>query len=270
MILSVSPVPFKATYSGQDAIVANTYSKSVLRAAAEEFVEAHDNVDYFPSFEMVTLSDRKAAYCDDNIHVQPAMVNRIMELAVSRYVPGYEPVESDDDDLSRFGEKPRQLLAAAVDLLSDRQYAIAAKLLQAIDDSSAIEISGATPAEFYLLLGTTLARAGRNIDAEPHLARAVALAPGNPVPVFKLGIISARLRRPYALYHLERAAQMDPGSAKYAVRLAAQYERLNRFDDALAAYRKALSIEPDDEEWTLAVERLTRLSGAPEGKAVAA
>jgi hypothetical protein len=47
MIVSVSPVPFKSTYSGQDAIAANTYSKSVLRAVAEKFCTAHENVDSF-------------------------------------------------------------------------------------------------------------------------------------------------------------------------------------------------------------------------------
>jgi hypothetical protein len=256
MILSVSPVPFKATYSGQDAIVANTYSKSALRAAAEEFVETHDNADYFPSYEMVTLSDRAAAYWDDNIHVQEAMVSRIMEMAVSRYVPGYD-APGLDDDLSRFGAKPREWLAAAIDLRSRDECALAVKLLKAIDDTGAIEVAGMTAPEFYLLYGTTLARAGRNGDAEPQLARAVALAPDNPVPTFKLGLISARLRRPHALQFLERAAEMDPNNAQYAWRLAVQYERLQRPEAALAAYRKALSVDPDYEDAKTALGRMT-------------
>src|SRR5277367_4594756 len=34
VILTVSPVPFTRTFSGSDAVVANCYSKSVLRTAA--------------------------------------------------------------------------------------------------------------------------------------------------------------------------------------------------------------------------------------------
>jgi Flp pilus assembly protein TadD len=268
MILSVSPVPFKATYTGQDAIAANTYSKSVLRAAAEEFVQGHDNVDYFPSYEMVTLSDRKAAYWDDNIHVQEVMVSRIMDLAVSRYVPGYVG-QNAEDDLSRYGEKPRELLAAAVNLRGQADYVTAAKLMQAIEETNGVVYTDMPAPEFYLLYGTTLARAGRNAEAEPHLARAVALAPNDPLATFKLGIISARLRRPHALDLLERAVQMNPSSAEYAWRLGVQYERVKRPDDALAAFRKALSLDPSYEEAHNGVQRLTAASGA-KGEAVAA
>jgi hypothetical protein len=259
MILSVSPVPFKATYTGQDAIVANTYSKSVLRAAAEEFVQAHDNVDYFPSYEMVTLSDRAAAYWDDNIHVQSAMVSRIMEMAVSKYVPGYEAAIADDD-LSRFGEKPRQWLAAGVQLRAQGDYGLAAKLFKAIDDAGAIEVAGSNPADFYLLYGTTLARAGRNGDAEPELARAVALSPDDARATYKLGLISARLRRPHAVQLLERAVRMDPASAQYASRLAVQYERMKRPADAVALFKAALALDANYEEAKLGMERLAAAS----------
>ena len=71
MLISVSPVPLKnVTFTGQDALTANTYSKSALRAASEEFVAGHEDVDYFPSYKIVTLTDRSAAFVEDNMHSQ--------------------------------------------------------------------------------------------------------------------------------------------------------------------------------------------------------
>ena len=53
IIFTVSPVPLVATASGNHVLAATTYSKSVLRAAAQEVAEDHDGVFYFPSYEMI-------------------------------------------------------------------------------------------------------------------------------------------------------------------------------------------------------------------------
>lgn len=255
MLVSVSPVPFKSTFSGQDAIRANTYSKSALRAAAEEFCSAHDNVDYFPSFEMVTLSDRANAYMDDYIHVKPSMVSRIMTLAVSKYVQNYTP-EEDDEDCSKFGDEPAQLWTVAAKLRAERKFDLAIKLLRKIEDSSAIPKTGQTLANFNLVLGMNLHSAGRSADAEPYLARAVALAPNNSKSCFTLGVVTARLRRPDALIHLKRAVELDPESVIYLCRLALQYEREKDPARAISTYRRALALEPEGEAPKSALLRL--------------
>lgn len=54
MILTVSPVPLTATASGKHVLSASTYSKSVLRAVAEDFSADQENVDYFPSYEIIS------------------------------------------------------------------------------------------------------------------------------------------------------------------------------------------------------------------------
>jgi hypothetical protein len=74
IILTVSPVPLSATFSTQDILVSNTYSKSALRTAAEEASAQFELVKYFPSYESVTLSDRDAAWEDDLIHVTDSLV----------------------------------------------------------------------------------------------------------------------------------------------------------------------------------------------------
>jgi hypothetical protein len=88
MILTVSPVSLRATYRGIDPRVANVYSKSVLRAAAEKFCASHENVDYYPSFETVTLSSRPMAYAGDDIHAQSGMVWINVARMLARYAPG--------------------------------------------------------------------------------------------------------------------------------------------------------------------------------------
>ena len=62
LILTVSPVPLAATMSGDHVLAATTYSKSVLRAAAQEVVETHDGVFYFPSYEMIMGAPAGARY----------------------------------------------------------------------------------------------------------------------------------------------------------------------------------------------------------------
>jgi hypothetical protein len=64
MVLTVSPVPLvaTATATGDHVLVANTRSKAVLCAAAEEIAERHDNVVYFPCYEIIAGAPGKLAY----------------------------------------------------------------------------------------------------------------------------------------------------------------------------------------------------------------
>lgn len=79
VIVTVSPVPMAATFSGRDVTVANTFSKAVLRAVAEEWSLKHENVDYFPSFEMATLSEHKKVWEEDLIQVRDNFADVIIE-----------------------------------------------------------------------------------------------------------------------------------------------------------------------------------------------
>ena len=62
MILTVSPVPLTATASGRHVLAASTRSKAVLRAAAGEFADDHEDVDYFPSYEIVTNPAARSSF----------------------------------------------------------------------------------------------------------------------------------------------------------------------------------------------------------------
>jgi GSCFA family len=43
-------------------------------------------VDYFPSYEMVMMSDRAEAWTDDGRHVKPTLVRDIMNLFTESYI----------------------------------------------------------------------------------------------------------------------------------------------------------------------------------------
>lgn len=85
LLITVSPVGLASTFRGQDVLVANTYSKAVQRAAVEKFT-MKANVDYFPSYEFVTLSDHSYAWGNlDFRHVRKETVDRIMAQVLERY-----------------------------------------------------------------------------------------------------------------------------------------------------------------------------------------
>jgi len=86
IVVTVSPVPLLNTFSTMDVVVANTYAKSLLRAVAQQWAAAHDNVDYFPSYEIVQNSDRAATWEPDLRHVRGPGADHIMELFLSSYV----------------------------------------------------------------------------------------------------------------------------------------------------------------------------------------
>lgn len=86
IILTVSPVPLDTTFSGQDVLLANSYSKSVLRAVAETVSQEVDRVDYFPAYEVVTMADAQFAWGGDYRHVNSRIVRHIVQLLVENYM----------------------------------------------------------------------------------------------------------------------------------------------------------------------------------------
>ena len=90
MLVTVSPVPLLATFRDMDVLVANAYSKSVQRAAIDEFIRDVEGVDYFPSYEFVILSDPNMAWSrKDYRHPNSDLVARIMSNVVAQYVEGH-------------------------------------------------------------------------------------------------------------------------------------------------------------------------------------
>jgi hypothetical protein len=79
LVLTTSPVPLHTTFTDLDVRVANTESKSRIRAAVSEFVERHPDVRYFHSYEMVVTAERQSDYFrEDGRHVHRHAVRYIV------------------------------------------------------------------------------------------------------------------------------------------------------------------------------------------------
>lgn len=76
MIVTVSPVPLAATAEPQHVLTASTYSKAVLRVAAEVFARC-DDVYYFPAYEIIGAGDYLAP---DRRSIREEGVGRVMAL----------------------------------------------------------------------------------------------------------------------------------------------------------------------------------------------
>ena len=85
VLLTVSPVPLTATASGGHVLKATTYSKSVLRAVAG-FFEARPNIDYFPSYEVITNPAARGIFYESNMRsVRSTGVETVMEIFFSEH-----------------------------------------------------------------------------------------------------------------------------------------------------------------------------------------
>jgi tetratricopeptide (TPR) repeat protein len=114
ILMTTSPVPLSATFTSQDVIIANMYSKSMLRTVAGEIYRNFESVDYFPSFENVMLTRTDAVWAEDLVHVADPFVGKIVDNLLRHYLP-----EASTD---------QQTLSRGVALLRMRDYPAAAEI----------------------------------------------------------------------------------------------------------------------------------------------
>lgn len=104
-LLTVSPVPLTASYSGQHVLPATIYSKSVLRAAAGEISAACSDVDYFPSYEIIATPWNRTQYYGANRRsITSAGVSAVMEVFLKAHGEG--PVAQLDGEMAPANRAP--------------------------------------------------------------------------------------------------------------------------------------------------------------------
>lgn len=106
MLLTVSPVPLMATatggadHTGGHVLPATIYSKSVLRAVAGDLADAHADIAYFPSYEIITGHPTRGMFFNPDLRTVNAMgVDLVMrhffsgplEQAFAAHAPGTDP-----------------------------------------------------------------------------------------------------------------------------------------------------------------------------------
>lgn len=86
LLLTISPVSLAATASGEHVLPATVYSKSVLRSAAGQFRDEFPDVDYFPSYEIITSAAARGAYFNETFRdVTPLGVATVMNHFFSQF-----------------------------------------------------------------------------------------------------------------------------------------------------------------------------------------
>lgn len=79
VLLTVSPQPITATATGGHVLVANADTKSVLRAVIGQVARECADVDYFPSYELITGAPFRSGFFAPNLRaVTPAGVEFVM------------------------------------------------------------------------------------------------------------------------------------------------------------------------------------------------
>lgn len=95
-ILTVSPVPLTATASGNHVLMASTYSKSVLRAAAGFLSDLHHNIDYFPSYEIITNPTARGTFFEPNLRsVMTEGVEVVMKTFFAEHPPSVTAAKTE-------------------------------------------------------------------------------------------------------------------------------------------------------------------------------
>lgn len=108
VILTVSPVPLAATYEARHVLVSTTYSKSVLRVAAESAQQSHPGVYYFPSYEIIIGNHAPPGYFGSDLRsISEQGVDHVMRLFMHHLagtaLESGDP-ESEPDNLQHWAE----------------------------------------------------------------------------------------------------------------------------------------------------------------------
>jgi tetratricopeptide (TPR) repeat protein len=178
-LITTSPVPLSRTFTDKDVIIANTYSKSVLRTVAGDIAASNPYVDYFPSYESVMLTKSWHVWLPDLMHVTDAFVGKIVARLTDKYCAGLKDanklfvpssIDSKDDPLPTALELARQAVEGspqAADLRKHYAHLLAGNGDLNEAEQEYLQVIRLTPgdAEAHYRLSGVLARLGRLTEA---------------------------------------------------------------------------------------------------------
>ncbi|GEM_PF-2481993 len=191
IILTISPVPLRATFRDEDALVANNKSKFTVYVAASEFSEKHANVHFFPSFDLVHYESVHApCFEHDCRHVNDHAMVKVMSSFVQSYctpetrlimehINTFEtsPVEEAGaalDEIERLGFPADNLLVKRAALAVRRQ-----DTRSALGAFEAVSVREQSPA-VLLNIGALLDVSGDAVEARRRYEQALRLLQENP------------------------------------------------------------------------------------------
>ena len=123
VVLTVSPVPLIATYEHTHVLQATTYSKSVLRVAADQVAKGDDRIDYFPSYEIITGAYNRGGYFGEDLReVVESGVRHVMKVFLHHYMGVILNTEMQSDcQLNKKTAPDVKLNAVAAEVVCDEE-----------------------------------------------------------------------------------------------------------------------------------------------------
>lgn len=119
-LFTVSPVPLVATASGGHVLVATMQSKSTLRAVAGDLAAAREEVDYFPSYEIIASPPSRATFFEPNMRtIAPEGVNLVMTHFFAGLDISAPPERGEAQDGAAARQKVSEAEMAAEDLVCE-------------------------------------------------------------------------------------------------------------------------------------------------------
>jgi tetratricopeptide (TPR) repeat protein len=245
-------VPLGTTFTGRDVTIANAHSKAVLRAACDAATLEREGVDYFPSYEMVTLTDPRLVWKQDRLHVSQGFIGKIVGHMLDHYFEGVDPALVRhqrarallaDGEAAAAEEVAREALALKPDHV-DTQLVLGMALIAQSHFAEAQKVLKGTakdaPERSDVRVHWARALAGRNkVDRAVALLKQALAQPGFTAADFLASdSILYRAAPEEAVGLAARAAELFPRREEVHARLVEQLLRADRKPDAVAALRR--------------------------------
>ena len=275
ILVTTSPVPLSVTFSGRDIAIANTRSKAVLRAVCEEVVSLRERVDYFPSYEIVTLSNPALVWKTDRLHVAPGFVGKIVSYMLDHYLEGVEAAAKDYQvartcfaagEFEKAEKAARAALRANPSHLEARALlglAVARQHRWAEAKEALSPIADADPDRCDVRVGLAHALAGEGLadDAVELFVTTMALASFTLDDFRAADDLLASLPPDVAARLGERATQLFPLNAQAYPPLVEALVRGGRRPEAIDALRRATVLSTPGPKLLLQLARLLAKQG---------
>ena len=248
VLVTTSPVPISLTFTGRDITIANAHSKAVLRAVCDAVTLEREGVDYFPSYEMVTLSDPRLVWKTDRLHVSQGFIGKIVGYMLDNYMEGVDAAAADY-------QRARALLAngdaaaaeaAALAALEARPEHLEARIVlgsarnaqrlweAAIEALAPTLAADAERADSRVQMARALAGAGRLDEAVAVAEEAMALSSATISDFVALDSALSRMPAADAARLGEKAAGLFPRHAEVYPRWSDALLRDGRMEEAIA------------------------------------
>ena len=257
ILLTTSPVPLTLTFTGRDISIANAHSKAVLRAVCEQVLLERDGVDYFPSYEIVTLSDPRLVWKSDRLHVSQGFIGKIVGYMLDNYMEGVAAAAADyqrarallaDGDPGEAEAAALAALAVRPDHLEARVVLGAARNARSLWEAAIEALAPAVDADpqradIRVQMARALAGAGRLQEAVAMAEEALA---SSSVTIGDFTGLDSALRRmaPGDAARLGKtAAELFPRHVEIYPRWADALERGGRTEEAIAVLTHAAGLQ---------------------------